>query len=88
MTLPHRCCLTMAGKHDDERRPCTRTPVYRISYVGSMCQYHFERYLTTHMVDPEDCSRLSDNENDFVVRTEPGKGHSGNYKMVAKGANQ
>ena len=60
--------------------PCDRRVLWRITYVGPMCAYHFEQYITTHMVDPACVVRLSDNEEDFVVRAEPGKGHSGNRK--------
>ena len=57
-------------------RPCNRKPLWLISYLGAFCNYHFEDYLTSHTVDPADITRLSNDEEDFVVRAEPGKGYS------------
>ena len=65
-------------------RPCNRRPLWHISYLGGFCNYHFEDYLTTHTVDTADIMRLSESEEDFVVRAEPGKGHSGNGKQALR----
>ena len=79
MSTVRRCCLTMLG-HDSLPKPCTRRPVYVITYFGALCSYHFEQHLTTHTVDPKDIIRLSNDESDFVVRSEIGKGR--NVKSV------
>lgn len=77
MSVKRRCSRKFVGRGGSPR-PCNRKPLWLISYLGAFCNFHFEDYLTTHTVDAEDIIRLSDNERDFVVRAEPGKGHSGN----------
>jgi hypothetical protein len=72
------CSRKFAGR-GGATRPCNRKPIWVISYLGAFCNYHFEDYLTSHAVGPADIERLSDDERDFVVRAEPGKGHSGNH---------
>lgn len=65
-------------------RPCNRKPLWRIGYLGGFCNFHFEDYLTTHTVDPSDITRLSDDEKDFVVRAEPGKGYGAKPAVSAR----
>lgn len=79
-----KCSRKFVGR-GNVSRPCNRKPLWRISYLGGFCNFHFEDYLTTHTVDPADITRLSDDEEDFVVRAEPGKGYSA---KTANGVNR
>lgn len=78
MSIRRRNCIHRMSSRGGAPRPCNRKVIWLISYLGPFCNFHFEEYLTTHTVDPADITRLSDDESDFVIKSEPGKGHGGN----------
>jgi len=45
---------------------CEALVLWSIRDVGTFCNRHFEQYISTHEVDPDDIVRLSDNELDFM----------------------
>ena len=75
------CCFTRlkisAAAHVDraaERIPCDRRVLWRIAGVGKMCQWHYDNYMNTHPdIDIDKIVRLSDSDDEFVVRCEPGR---------------
>jgi len=76
------CVFTMmAGSRAAHIRTvgCNRRVLWLVKTLGGktlpMCHYHGERYMLTHEIDPARITRLSDDDRDFVIRTEPGKGH-------------
>jgi len=78
------CIFTMSRKPasaspSSPYPPCNRQVTWRIHGKGDMCSFHYEQYVVSHDVDIAHIERLSDDESDFVVRCEPGKGHSGHH---------
>lgn len=65
------------------RIPCNREPSWLVKGKGYMCPYHFEKFMESDMPDPASVVRLSNDDNDFIFKSEPGKGPN-EYSLQAK----
>lgn len=74
-----RQCVGIIKTAASDHRACPRKVTWFIRNVGPMCNWCYDVYFSVHAktIDVADIRRLSDNDDDFLVRSTAGMGNGG-----------